>query len=436
MDFDTQDSQQRMQRRQQRAQQRAQQRKLRQQKARVRLFIACAALLATGILIAIIAVQGQENQPPTEVQTVPTQVTVPPTTGPAASQAQTVIHLAAAGDLNVTDRTVASGGDLLYDYSKVFADVSHLLSEADYAVLNFEGNLSGQPYGTQTGSAPTELAQALADMGVDLVQTANSASIRAGLLGLTSTLNTLQTLGLQSLGTYESNADFRSGGGYIIQEVEGIRIGFVAFTKGMDSLGLPDGSENCVNILYEDYSSTYKTVDRQRITGILRSLEDQNPDITVAMVHWGSEHYDSISDTQKEIRSLMLQNGVDVILGTHPHLLHSIEFDEEAGTLVAWSLGDFFGNATEPGSAYSIVLNLEITKDNATGVTRVTGFTYTPIYTIQPKESSTGQLMVMRTEEAIKLYENKFLGAVSKSVYDSMLYSLERVEERIHTPVE
>ena len=76
---------------------------------------------------------------------------------------------------------------------------------------------------------------------------------------------------MEPLGTYASTEDFRKSGGYLIREVQGIRIAFVAFTKGMDGMGLPAGSEDCVNLLYEDYNSTYQTVDTEGITAILKA---------------------------------------------------------------------------------------------------------------------------------------------------------------------
>ena len=406
-----------------------------QRKARSRLILAGVALIATAVLIIVLSVQGRQNMPtePSVQTTLPTIVETEPT----ATEPVTVIHIAAAGDLNVTDRVVAGGQTSSgYDFSQAFSDIAPLLAGADMSVLNFEGNLSGAPYGKETGSAPVGLAQALKNAGVDLVQTANSASIRSGLLGLTSTLNALEQVGLDSLGTYATNADFRAGGGYIIREVNGVRIGFVAFTKGMDSLGLPDGSDRCVNVLYTDYATTYKNVDENKITSILRALEAEGPDITIAMVHWGSEYNEQISDSQRTIRDLMLSEGVDILLGTHPHLVQAIDFNPDEGTLVAYSLGDLFGDGTQAGSAYSLILDLEITKNNNTGRTQLTGYSYTPIYTLQPEDSYTGQLQVVRIREAMALYDNYFIGRVSKTVYDNMAYSLQRIEDRIHTEVD
>ena len=66
--------------------------------------------------------------------------------------------------------------------------------------------------------------------------------------------------------------------------MEGIKIAFVAFTKGMDNLGLPAGSENCVNVLYSDYDSAYQVVDTEKISSIIGAAKKEKPDIIVALI--------------------------------------------------------------------------------------------------------------------------------------------------------
>jgi poly-gamma-glutamate capsule biosynthesis protein CapA/YwtB (metallophosphatase superfamily) len=125
----------------------------------------------------------------------------------------------------------------------------------------------------------------------------------------------------------------------------------------------------------------------------------------------------------------MMKEGVDAIIGSHPHFVQEIIYNEDDGTLVAYSLGDFFGDADRTGTDYSIVLDLEITKDNTTGVTKITGYTYTPIYTV---EDDTGRLRVVRLREAISGYEAGRIGRVSEETYKNMLYGQERIEARVH----
>ena len=340
---------------------------------------------------------------------------------------KTVIHLAAGGDLNITDNVINSAGSDR-SFQNAFMDVLPLLSNADLTVLNFEGNFYGEPYGSESRSAPASLAKALSSAGVDILQLANSCSVSGGIAGLVSTIDTVEHSGLIPLGAYRNPDEAKKEKGYTLVEVQGVRIAFVAFTKGMDGMALPAGSEGCINLLYKDYDSTYQQVDTEGITKVMKNVNAASPDLIVAMVHWGSEFNDSISKTQTQIKTLLQENGADVIIGTHPHYVQKLEFDKESGAFVAYSLGDFFGDATRAGSEYSIILDLEITKNHDTGETKVTNYSYTPIFTVRQEGR---ELRVVRIAEAMAAYDNNYMDRVPESVYDAMVYALKRIDARV-----
>ena len=338
----------------------------------------------------------------------------------------TVIHLAAAGDLTVTDRVVESGS-ADYDYTQTFLDVGYLLGKADVSVLNFEGNLVGAPYGTKYASAPNSMMQALNAAGVDLIQLANSYSIYNGMSGLRTTIEGVRAAGMEPLGVYPDDNAFQKSGGYTVCDVKGVRIAFVAFTKGMDGMTLPDGMESCVNVLYTDYNSGYQQVDVEKIDRILDNVDEAEPDLVVAMVHWGSEFNNAISTSQNQICEQLQKRGVDAIIGTHSHYVQAMSLDN--GKFVAYSLGDFYSEPGRSGSEYSVVLDLEITKSATTGKTKITNFSYIPIY----RDNSGNKLQLMRLEASIAAYEGNYLGKVSQETYESLLRARESIQSRIET---
>ena len=419
----------------------AQRRKQQAEAKRLRITLILAAVVLVLCTAGIVFLTSRSDSSQTTVAAEtrptqkPTQATEPATR--AQKSTKTTIHIKAAGDLNVTNTVinagVAVGG---YNYTRAFMDVASTLSDADLTVLNLEGNICGEPYGSDTTSAPRELLEGLRNAGVDLIQMANSCTINNGLIGLTSTLQSIRAAGLEPVGAFASESEFRESKGYTITQAQGVKVAFVAFTKGLGGRGLPAGNDNLVNILYEDYASTYDKIDRTRITSVLKAVEAEKPDITIALLHWGSEYNDDISDTQKSIVNLMKKQGVDVILGTHPHTVQAIEYDELAGTLVAYSLGDFFGDASRGGTNYSIILDLEITKDSSTGTTKVTDYSYTPIYTVSEVETADGYRRVVRIDKTVEAWEENYLDKVSQSAKESMVYALERIEARINPPVE
>jgi len=399
-----------------RRQARQEQRLARQAKRKklfIRLTIAAAVLVLCAVIITLVARSVQEKKR----QEL------------AKEHETTVIHLTAAGDLNINNAVVNSGGGV-YDYSGTFLDVAHLLANADVSTVNFEGVLCGEPYG-DSKSAPPSLVKSLADCGVDLVQLANSYSIYKGVSGLSTTISAIRSAGMEPLGVYANAQEYENGKGYTICNVRGIKIAFIAFTKGMDGMALPAGSEDCVNVLYTDYASTYQEVDTEGITSVIKAAQKEDPDLIVAMLHWGSEFNDTVSTSQKTIQKLLYKNGVNVILGTHSHYVQKMDLDKDDNQFIAYSLGDFISDAQRSGTEYSVLLDLEITKDNVTGETSITGYSYTPIFTVAEEGKP---LRVVRIREAMAAYEEGHIDAVSEQTYEAMKYALGRIEARIAGP--
>ena len=344
---------------------------------------------------------------------------------------ETKIQLAFAGDVTITNKVVEAGySPEGYDYSDIFQDVLPALAGADNTVVNFEGNLCGPPYGSTDTRAPQELADALSRSGVDMLQMANSFTINNGMIGLEQTLSNIREAGMEPLGAYATAEQAQQNGGFTLRNIRGIKVAFVAFTKGMDSMSLPEGKERCVNVLYTDYTSTYQTVDTDGITQVLENVSAANPDITIALLHWGSEYNNQISNSQKKIVQLMQENGVDAIIGTHSHYVQQIDYDPQTGNLIAYSLGDLLGNADRSRSAYSIILNLQIIKNHTTGVTKITDFQHTPVY-IHNQENEDGDLTtrLLRIPSALEEYEANGMGRVNEESYQAMKSALERIEK-------
>ena len=394
------------------------------------LAIAAVSLLVLGVVI----MRGCQNTDDPALSTPPATTLPPVTTTPGPTEPvepETVITIIAGGDINITDKVVASGQTAGgYDYSGNFLDIAGLFSDADAAIVNLEGNLVGAPYGSTTVSAPPELLQALAGAGVDFIQTANSSAIHNGIAGLRSTLDAIRNAGMKPLGTFATKEEFDASQGFTIVNIGGIRVALVAFTKGMNGMGLPEGSESCVNLLYKDYASTYQTIDEEGITQTLQAVQAQQPDITIALLHWGSEYNSIVSTRQEKITTLMLENGVDAIIGTHSHYVQKIVYDRENSNVIAYSLGDLYGNAEKTGTNYSVLLELEITRDNITGQTRITGCDYIPVYILTPERDGES-MRVVRILENMAMYENNHVHKVGDKAYSNMKSALAKIKAKI-----
>lgn len=381
-------------------------------------------LVAAGLVFSVVQYR-RDMKAPVQTATAPTEPF-------AAAGEGEKITIAAAGDINISRELLQSArqADGTYDFTSIFMGVSPLLSGADLTVADLEVNFCGEPCDPDAYQAPESLLEALSASGVDLVQTANTVSVYNGIAGLSSTLEAVERFGLTPVGTFATGEAYEQSGGYTIVEEKGFRIAFVAFTKGVGNLKLPEGSEHCVNLLYKDYNTTYQEVDTQGIQAVLGRVQGENPDITVALLHWGSEYDDEVSKTQEEIRKLMLENGVDVILGTHSHLVGEIDADLGAGSLTAFSLGNLLSVDETSGANQGIVLKLEFTMSG--GEAKLTDYTYEPVYLAKGEETGTGRYALLDTSKVISLYESSYIDRVTQEVYESLCKSRDKVAKLVY----
>ena len=159
---------------------------------------------------------------------------------------------------------------------------------------------------------------------------------------------------------------------------------------------------------------------------MLEAVEKEKPDLTVAMLHWGSEYNDTIRENQENIVSYMQEMGVDAIIGSHPHYVQKMTYDPETGFFVAYSLGDFISDGTRAGTEYSVVLSLDITKDG--NKTKITGYSYTPIFTVAQRGE---EIRSVRIAESMAAFDNNYILGIKQATYDAMTYALERIEARV-----
>lgn len=385
----------------------------RKHKIKQRIVFGAAALIL--ILAVVLIVRGctAEKEPPEQ------EVVTPPPTEPEEPEPvepDKTATLAAVGDIMMYQDQIdaAQQEDSTYNFADCFSAIKAYTSSADLTVGNLELNLcgttpySGNPRTAPYFNAPDILAQNLADIGFDILQTANTYSIMNGINGLTSTMNILNAAGIEAVGTHLR--DPGTTGGYVIREINGIKIAFIAFTKGLNNMTLPLNSEYCVDLLYTDYNSDYSIVDTTGIMNRLDAAKAESPDIIVAMLHWGAEYDTAISSTQEDITDLLLKNGVDVILGSHSHIVSQMEMvdvetvdGEEKQCFVAYSLGNFISYMPDKANAMeSVILNLEFTKSSETGETTISNVSYTPLYILDQGEEADIRFQVLPIRAALK----------------------------------
>ena len=303
-----------------------------------------------------------------------------------------IATIAFVGDISTSADQVkaVTKPDGTYDFMVPFADVAQYFTvdRVAYAVGNFETtmvkdlNFGTEPY----YNSPVQLAGTLRGLGFRLMSTANTYALNNGIEGLTSTKNYLTEAKLRSVGTYLSQETRDKNGGAYIRSIHKIKFAFLAYTKGTDSVTMPEGCEYALNTLYSDYSDYWSDLKSSQIRQDVQAAKDAGAEVIVALVHWGSEYGRSVSEPQKEVAELLLENGVDVIIGTHSHLVNEMGFQEvelSDGTkkqcFVAYGLGDFYTDPEKDTAQQSLILNLEFSRDDS-GKVSITNASYIPIY--------------------------------------------------------
>lgn len=296
------------------------------------------------------------------------------------------ITIAAVGDILMWKSQIASAhipGTNRFSFSEQFAPVSPLLQGADLTIGNLETTFSGkrQPY--QIGSArtgyprfncPDELAADLKQVGFDVLTTANNHCLDGGPHGLRRTLDVLDHYDLGHTGTFRTKQESVEP---FIREVNGLRIGVIAYTYGTNKQTLPPDAGWMVNRILP---ATIKA----QILALRRHV-----DLLIVSLHFGVEFRFEPTHRQRQLVQSILEWGADIVLGAHPHVLQPIATPLQGRgkhgfprqSVVAYSLGNFTSermlqiNQTQCGA----ILYLSIEKDAATPAT-ITQVSLIPTY--------------------------------------------------------
>lgn len=249
--------------------------------------------------------------------------------------------------------SVRSGGE--YDFDEVFQYVGPYVSKADYAVVNLETTLSGTDGKEYTGypkfNSPDSIVQDAGNAGFDMMLTANNHCNDYGTFGLKRTLETVRGGGLAALGTVASTDE----PGYLVQDVNGIQIGMVCYSYGQIGSdpdrpamnGLPTDSDAAGLINAFDYSKL--DAFYEEMTTRIADMRAEGAEAIVLYIHWGDEYSTSVNDKQRAMAQKLCDLGVDVIAGSHPHVVQEMDLlsstaDESHKTVCLYSMGNFLSN--------------------------------------------------------------------------------------------
>lgn len=283
------------------------------------------------------------------------------------------------------DQAKAEGKGNGYDYSACFSLIAPDITAADYAVVNLEVPLGGGPdySGYPCFSAPDSYAEALVDAGFDMMLTANNHCLDRRDKGARATLDALDRIGVDHIGTYR-NREERDSLLPFIRTINGIRIGFLNYTYGTNGIEPRDGAE-------------VSLIDRDRMAREIKATREAGAEILVVAIHWGIEYVLLENASQRDIADFLVDQGVDLIIGGHPHVIQPMKVvrneKEDKDVLVVYSLGNFISNMKTGDTRGGALVRARIER-GADGKARFLHADYDTFFSAKPNGPGTNYMVV------------------------------------------
>lgn len=264
------------------------------------------------------------------------KVTPQSTIVPTKAAEDIEITLSSAGDCTLgmddkTDFSLSLPGTLKkynYDYSYFFKNVLDIFKNDDITTVNLETTFTNSTAKRDKGSGTQynfkgspDFAKILTSGSIEAVNISNNHIYDFGDKGFEDTLTALKSENINYFG--ENNK--------YIKEVKGIKLGFLGYGGWSDSDSF-----------------------LEKVKSDIQDLKNQNC-IVIINFHWGIENEYTPNDVQKHIAHFAIDNGADLIIGHHPHVIESVE--KYNNKIICYSMGNFcFGGNTNPTDKDTFIL--------------------------------------------------------------------------------
>lgn len=325
------------------------------------------------------------------------------------------LTICVCGDIMMHAGQIANArkNDGSYDFTSCFRLVRDIIGSADISIANMEFPLAGEPYeGYPRFSAPDRIAEDVATAGFDVLLTANNHIFDKGSAGASRTLEVYRRVkakhGIQIAGLIDNQDNPESDIPLIINK-KGIQIALLNMTYGTN--------------LGADLHWPKTTYISQKAT-LKKALEKaEDSDLTIALPHWGPEYVLEHSESQENTAVWLAENGADMILGAHPHVIQDMQTLDlgDRKVCVAYSLGNMLSNMSAKNTQLGLMAWVRIIRDRE-GNTHIPTPEYTYIWCSRPGGFDNGYTIIP---------VNRFIG--KKDLwkggwdYDKMMTTLERV---------
>ena len=284
------------------------------------------------------------------------------------------VKIAAIGDILIHDTVFFDAAtDDGFDFKPMLAPVKDILVKPDILLANQETILGGLELGLSgypTFNSPQEVGEAIIDAGVDIVSNANNHTLDKGEKGIQTSLSYLSEVGLPYVGSFKDSEDKQR---LRVLDHNGVKIAYLSYTYGTNGIPVPEGKDFLVNL-----------IEKEAMKAEIHRAKEVS-DVVVMSIHWGNEYQRFPDDIQKDLAHFIVNEGVDIIFGHHPHVLQPMEWiqaDDGRQAFVIYSLGNFLSGQMWDYKDIGGLVSLDIIKritPNGTSV-ELANPEFTPTY--------------------------------------------------------
>ncbi|HPP32124.1 MAG TPA: CapA family protein [Soehngenia sp.] len=359
------------------------------------------AVLILSILSGCSSIYTQPEASQTDIDENVTREELTPTLEqpPETVEKNTEIDILFAGDImlhmpQINSAKVSFG----YDFTLPFQYVKPYVEKADFAIANIETSFSDKdkPFsGFPLFNSPVEILDAIKLTGFDLLSTANNHVLDQGKDGIIKMIDEIDKRELLYVGT---SKDIYTP--YRIVDVEGIKIGIMTYAfylNGLNSRLTDDERGRMINVFEE--KRAIKDIENAKADGA---------EFIILFLHWGNEYQTTASDYQRQTAKTLAENGADIIIGSHPHVIQDSETIDVGNKKVNvfYSLGNFYSNQRKETMGNSLtedgaMLNLHIVKDNLSNEVKLERVTPIPTWVYKRKTNEKNEYFILPVKDAL-----------------------------------
>lgn len=336
------------------------------------------------------------------------------------------VSVSAVGDILCgTEMLNDANTNGVYDFSTMFTNVKEYTNKSDITIGTLETNfISNQNYsGVKKYNAPISFLTAIKDTGIDLVSLAHNHILDYGTSGLEETANTIQNNNIGVTGIENKMVDGTTFSGNI-KEINGIKIAFLAYTYGLSNESeLSDEEISSANIYSE--SKATKEIEYAKA----------NSNYIIVIMHWGDVNSSIVTAEQKNIENLLVNNGVDMILGSHPAVVETMKVvtnGEGKDVLIAYSLGNYISSLTYKNANVELILNINIEKASDSDKAVLKTVNYTPIYVLDNGTKATNRYTLEDMKKLATDYAGGDTSKINRKTYNEIVEKLKELNKLVN----